>query len=294
MPAPSSVQAVPDIRAQLLSEVQDQSLELPALPESNARIQRLTEGDALDLRKFSHAIALDPGVAFQFLRAANSEPFCSQSPTGSLCVAIRQLGLQHAMDVARGLSNRLAFQPTNEMIERRYRLAVADATYVSAASAVLARNYTEIPVERARVAGLFYNVGAFPILAQAEYQNFTDAFALHEIVEAVQVVLSSSILKRWNFPSEIAELPAGVATYTRPSSGLILLDVVAAGVALNSFFNHTSQKQVSGGHESSHIRVLPPALSLLIYEIAGFDPVANSPQLDVLRDEIAVQLNGDF
>lgn len=282
----SSIAAPPSIRARLLADVQDKRLELPTLPESNATFEAITEENTVNLRKFASSLARDPGIACQLLRIANSAPYGGSQPVGSLGVAIKQLGLRYASELAAGLSHRLVFQPTNEMIERRFRMAVADAVYVGAAAAVLARNYTELSPERARVAGLCHNVGAFPILAQAEYENFTDTFALQNIVETVQVVLSSSILKRWNFPEEVVDIPRRLPGYIRSAPDIGLIDMVVASSALNQFFNHEATGKLP---KQEKIRTMPKPLSLLIYEIAGFDPLSNIAQVEFLRDEIAAE-----
>jgi len=273
-----------NIRARLLADVQDKRLELPTLPESASRIDALTDQDTVSLRAFAKALAQDPGLACQVMRIANSAPYSSSQPVGTLTMAIKQLGIRYASELAAGLANRTVFQPTNEMIERRYRAAIFDATWVSAAAAVLARNYSEISPERARLAGLSHNLGAFPILAQAEYESFTDTFALETIVETVQVVLSSTILKRWSFPAAVAEIPIQIASYSRSDGSLSLLDLVAAAAELNRYFNHDSDDNPT---------MMPQSLSLLIYEIAGFDPLSNLEQVNHLRDEIELEREAD-
>jgi|GEM_PF-2050304 len=290
MPDQNLAEATPGIHSRLLSDVQDQNLELPTLPESNARIEAITSGEAVNLLEFSQVVAQDPGLACKLLHIANSSHHSVSRPVGSINVAIKQLGLRYASELAAGLSNQLVFQPTSEMIERRYRMAVADSTYVAAAAAVLARNYTEISPERARLAGLFHNIGAFPILAKAEYENFTDTFALQDIVETVQIVLSSAILKRWNFPKDIVDIPTRLKNYARSSSELELVDLVVAGTALNSFFNHEEAsrgKRSKDNESAARAAVMPQSLSLLIYEIAGFDPLSNAAQVQLLREEIS-------
>lgn len=296
MPDHNLAEATPGIHSRLLSDVQDQNLELPTLPESNARIETITAGEAVNLREFSQVVAQDPGLACKLLHIANSAHHSVSQPVGSINLAIKQLGLRYASELAAGLSNQLVFQPTNEMIERRYRMAVADSTYVAAAAAVLARNYTEMSAERARLAGLFHNIGAFPILAKAEYENFTDTFALQDIVETVQIVLSAAILKRWNFPKDIVDIPTRLKAYARSGSELELVDLVVAGSALNTFFNHEEvarSKDSVAGDPATRSAVMPQSLSLLIYEIAGFDPLSNTAQVQLLREEIAREQHAD-
>ena len=207
------------IRARLLEDMQGKRLELPTLPESNARIAAIADQETLNPREFAQALALDPGIACQLLRIANSAPYGGNRPVGSLGVAIKQLGLRCAAELAAGLSIRQVFQPTNEMIERRFRLATSDATCVGAIAAVLARNYTELSSERARVAGLLHNIGIFPILAQAEYENLIDTFALEKIIQTVQIVSGSAILRRWNFPRELADIPRQLLSHRRIEGG---------------------------------------------------------------------------
>ncbi len=283
------------IRSRILAEVRNKDLEIPTLPESNARLEMISEQEVIDIKKFTGVLAGDPGVASQLIQVANSAPYAGQRSVGSIGVAIKRLGLRYAAELAAGLASRQVFQPTNEMIERRYRLAVADATFVAAAAAVFARNYTEISPERARLAGLVHNLGVFPILAQAEYENYTDTFALGTIVEAVQVVLSSTLLTRLKFPKEVAEIPRRISEHQRTSAELGLLDLVAVAVRLNRCFNRSESDD-----QNSEIRVatvrrpkISQSLAMLIYEIAGYDPLANAGQVMLLQDEINSEI-GDW
>ena len=61
MPDQNLAEATPGIHSRLLSDVQDQNLELPTLPESNARIEAITAREAVNLREFSQVVAQDPG-----------------------------------------------------------------------------------------------------------------------------------------------------------------------------------------------------------------------------------------
>jgi len=282
------------IGSRVLAGIRDKDLEIPTLPESSARIEMISEDETIDLREFVGALARDPGVASQIIQIANSPPNGGERPVGSLGVAIKQLGLRYASELAAGLSSRLVFQPTNEMIERRYRQAIHDATFVGAAAAVFARNYTELSAERARLAGLVHNIGVFPILAQAEYENFTDTFALGTIVDAVHVVLSASILKRWNFPKEVFEIPQRIAGHQRADVELGLLDLVTVAVQLNRYFNHSESDTRSAGDNKRNAAAraaMSQPLSRMIYEIAGFDPLSNPRMVAILKGEISAEFD---
>jgi len=280
------------IGSRILADVREKELEIPTLPESNARIEMISEQEAIDLKKFMGALACDPGVASQLIQVANATPHADSGPVGSLGVAIKRLGLRRATELAGDLASRQVFQPTNEMIERRYRRAVADAPFVAATAAVFARNYTEISPETARLAGLVHNLGVFPILAQAEYENYTDTFALGTIADAVQVVLSSTLLRRMKFSKEVAEIPRRIVDYRRPGETLGLLDLVAVAVQLNRFFNRGEADSQSVEIKLATARQpkMSQELAMMIYEIAGFDSLANPGQVAVLRDEIESEL----
>lgn len=280
------------IRSRVLAGVEDKALEIPTLPESNARIEMISEEEVINVQEFTSALACDPGVASQIMQIANSPPYGGGRPVGSIGVAVKQLGLRYASELAHGLASRQVFQPTNEMIERRYRLAVSDATFVGAAAAVLARDYTEISAERARLAGLVHNLGIFPVLAQAEYENFTDTFALETIVDTVHVVLSSTLLRRWNFPKEVADIPQGLVSHQRTNAELGLIDLVAVGIQLNVYFNHSAPAATATDASAVEQPKMDQQLAMMIYDIAGFDPLANQGQVELMRKEIEAEHAG--
>ena len=76
--------------------------------------------------------------------------------------------------------------------------------------------------------GLVNQIGALPVLIYAEEHNelLSDPVCLHYVIEQIQPVLGDKILKAWEFPEQLINLPSQVQDLDRQTDKVDYIDIV--------------------------------------------------------------------
>ena len=75
---------------------------------------------------------------------------------------------------------------------------------------------------------MVYQIGALPVLIYAEEHNelLSDPVCLHYVIEQIQPVLGDKILKAWEFPEQLVNLPSQVQDLDRRTESIDYIDIV--------------------------------------------------------------------
>jgi len=144
--------------------------------------------------------------------------------------AISRMATQYSATLSIGLAMRQMFQSTSEIIDRKLRHTWAHACDVAAVSGVIAQRFTSLRKDQAVLAGLTHAIGSLPILTWAEHNSrlIQDSLTLQAVVDVMQGHLGGKILRKWNFPAEIAGIPEQFTNFDRHPESADLVDVVMA------------------------------------------------------------------
>jgi len=217
-----------NIQQELTEAVASDKLELPTLPEVALRIRDVAEREDVDAQKLAAVISEDPGLAARMVRMANSPMFRAVNPIEDLNMALSRLGVGYAANLATGLAMKQMFQATTDLVDRKLRSVWTRATEVAATSGVLAKAFTPLRVDQATLAGLTHCIGALPILYWAEDNSslLNDSLTLDRVIDAIHGSLGSLILKHWEFPKELVDVPVQYQDFDRVSERVDYADVV--------------------------------------------------------------------
>jgi len=137
------------------------------------------------------------------------------------------------------------FQATSDIIDCKMRSVWSRATEVAAVCGVLAKAYTRLRPDQATLAGLTHMIGVLPILAWAEEhpQLLQDSLTLDRVIDSIHGSLGTMILQRWDFPDEIALVPAHYTDFERRNEKIDYTDIVmVASLQLLSGTDHPHAK----------------------------------------------------
>jgi len=173
------------------------------------------------------------------------------------------------------------FQATSEVVDRKLREIWAQSTDIAAISGVLARSFTDLPSDRATLAGLTHRIGVLPILAWAEANDelIEDEATLERVIESSQGSIGTMILTKWNFPPELACIPSQLREYGRQSPDADFVDLVQIAEL---------QSVVGTEHALTHM----DWSGVAAFERLGFDPESARETLESFRD--AFQMERDL
>ena len=263
---------------QLFQDLMEDKLDLPSMPDIAVRVRRAISDEDAGAPDVAKILQTDPVVAAQVMKAANSATFAGQHPVDSLAPAIVRLGLKTTREVVMAVTMRDVFKARNPMLNKRMVELWMHSTLVAAIATVLARKLKGFAPDRALLAGLVHDIGVVPMLANAaEYRELTrDPKLLEATISEYRGQVGTMILRRWNFPEDLVEVPLEAEQWHREGEGGYADLVVIA--QLQSFAGTADASQY------------PALTEVPAFERLGLAEVGLSDEnslLDEAREEIA-------
>ncbi len=198
-----------DFSDKLIGEIQANRLKLPTQPEVAVRLRECSENPNITATALAQVIGHDPALTARFIQIANSPLMRGQSQINSMPNVVSRLGVKFVCNVATGLAMEQIFQATNDTVDKLMHDVWVSSAHVAAHAHVIAKRFTNVPVESAALAGLMCQIGALPILSYAQDHDelMEDPEHLLNLINEHHPKISEFILKSWKFPDEIVAVP---------------------------------------------------------------------------------------
>lgn len=204
------------IKQDILKAIENDTLVLPTLPEIALDVRRITEDENSGLFDLVEVINKDTALSARLLKVSNSPLFRGANEITNLNMAVNRLGMQYTSNLATGLVMEQMFQATSEMIDKRMRDTWQKSTEIAGMCNVLARGHSHLGAGQATLAGLIHAIGALPVLKYVEDNDIQiNSVMLDNVVDELQPVIGEQILKKWDFPAELRNVPKECINFTR-------------------------------------------------------------------------------
>lgn len=218
-------------------ELEAGRLILPTLPEVATRIGQIVSREDADAAAVAAQIAKDPAMASRMIWVANSAALRGAGPAvGSLQQAVTRLGF----DLTRVLVNQMVleqlFSARTPVLRKIMRETWARSLVVAALAQALAERAALSP-ETGLLAGLTHRVGMLPIVKLLDQHPamVADEAATHRVLGQLHARVAILLLKSWNFPPELLDVPRLAFDYTRQHDGPAdYADVVSVATLLTA------------------------------------------------------------
>ncbi|MCL6417223.1 HDOD domain-containing protein [Aestuariirhabdus sp. Z084] len=205
-----------NILEQLTSAIDNDKLTLPTLPEVALKVREVAEDPMVDVKKICDVIGNDAAISARIIKVVNSPLMRGSREIDNLQNAVGRLGITYSCNLATGLAMEQMFQATNDTIDKLMRDTWQQSIEIAGISHVLCRQYTKLAPDQATLAGLMHRIGVLPILTFIEDQGeVPDEATLQQVIDEIHPTLGSKILKAWDFPSEIADVPSESVNFER-------------------------------------------------------------------------------
>lgn len=247
---------------------------LPPFSPVAVRLMALVADDNVSFKEVARIIALDPALAGQTLRLANSGLLARRHEIVSVLHAIAIVGLNRLTQMVvmaalwRGIPNR-----TSPFVKAWWRHCVA--------TAIIAEQSASLPIDHAYTAGLLHGVGQLALFehggqgyAQLVNDSVANGLDLQENERAAygtdHAELAGLILKAWGLPEAIQH---AAALHHWPNVGGKLTDAVQTGCVV--------AEHIGFGACGCHRQLVAGDLAAPVAEIIG-----NQPLIDVFATEV--------
>ncbi|AZQ09693.1 MULTISPECIES: HDOD domain-containing protein [Shewanella] len=198
----------------LLKKLKDDALVLPTLPEVAMRVQEVVGRPDSSLKQVAEIIGQDAAISARIIKVANSALYSRGVPAENINAAVTRIGLTQIKSIATSVAMEQLFISTNEMVWEVMDEAWRTSIDVTASACALLQIYNKkhpgssLNYDTLTLAGLVHNIGALPVLTEAEAhpELFTTIEHLRSLVRKMQGPIGRAVLKSWDFAPEVMEV----------------------------------------------------------------------------------------
>ncbi|TWC34611.1 HD-like signal output (HDOD) protein [Pseudomonas sp. SJZ079] len=257
------------VQQELLQAIENDDLVLPTLPEVALRVREAAEDPDIGIPQLSKVIGNDAALTARIIKVVNSPLLRTNREITDLQMAVSRLGINYTCNLATGLAMEQMFQATSDVVDRKMREVWNKSTEIAGICHVLCRHYTRLLPDQATLAGLVHQIGILPILTYAEEHNelLADSISLNHVIEQIHPIIGDKILRTWQFPELITQVPSQYLDFTRDSAKVDYVDIVQVA---------TLQSHLGSEH---------PYTQLDWSKVPAFSKLGLDPNVDMQADE---------
>ena len=198
----------------LLKKLKEDVLVLPTLPEVAMRVQEVVAQPDSSLKQVGDIIGQDAAISARIIKVANSALYSRGNKAENISAAVNRIGLVQIKSIVTSVALEQLFISTNEMVWEVMDEVWQTSIEVTASSGAMLAIYNKrnpskkLDPETLTLAGLVHNIGALPVLSEAETKPdaFTSIDQLRGLVRKMQGPIGRAILKTWDFAPEVMEV----------------------------------------------------------------------------------------
>ncbi|WP_045825138.1 HDOD domain-containing protein [Teredinibacter turnerae] len=220
------------ITQDITTAIDRDKLVLPTLPEIALKVREVADDDDASIKQLSDVISTDAALTARIIKVANSPIFRAPREIEDLNMALARLGMQYTCNLATGLAMEQMFQATSDIVDKRLRDTWHRSSEIAGMCHVLCKHCTRLRPDQAALAGLIHQIGVLPILSYAEDfpSILRDSLTLDQVIEQAHPIIGVKILKAWEFPSELQQIPQQHLNFTRSIASADYADIVTVAM----------------------------------------------------------------
>ncbi len=221
---------------QLSQAIENNELVLPVMPEWAIKVNRMLDDMNISAGQIVSALSGDPVFAAQLIKTANSVAYAGKAKVDNVNSAVSRLGFKMLRNLVVSTSMTKLAVTGNPKIQKLLTAFWEHSREVAAISHVLSKSQKHLNQDQAMLAGLTHDIGSLPIFIFIDKHGIDfDEDMLEKILTRCRAKVSEQLLKTWEFPSELVEIPvAHEDIYREPSNqNSSYADVVTIANMLN-------------------------------------------------------------
>lgn len=190
----------------LLKNLQQQTIEVPSLPDVAIRLRMAVQKD-IGIADAVKIVNLDQRIAAKLVQVVNSPLYRGIKPFSSCEAAVNRLGLNITRNLVTSFSMKALFTSKNKSLTKMIHQAWHQSVRVSGLCHTLALLTHKVDPEEALLAGLTHNIGLLPIIRLADQQDNLALDDLEQCLKVSQAYIGECVLRQWGFSESLARIP---------------------------------------------------------------------------------------
>ncbi|MCL5049518.1 MAG: HDOD domain-containing protein [Firmicutes bacterium] len=198
-----------DLLNQVSSDLDADTLTLPALPDIAQQVQSAVADPMMTLPRLALIIAKDTALSARLIKIANSAWLGRQLKAENLPQALMRLGFWQIRHVALGMALEGLYQSQNPQVRDEMSRQWQRSIELTAAAVTLLNHYpgeADLHSHTLALACSSSRIGVLPLLAAVERGQLNDMEAYRAAQQAIAVPVGAKILAKWTFNDEIVNL----------------------------------------------------------------------------------------
>ncbi len=246
---------------------------IPSLPNVAIKLREAIQKE-IGIHEAVKIINLDSVISSRLIQIVNSPMYRSASAITSSLDAVSRLGLNATRNLVTSICMKNLFRSKNKEINLKMQGLWKQSIHVSSISYTLATLAKNISPDEALLAGLTHNIGAIPILIFADGLSDTEYSVqdLDQTIFALQGIIGSLVLKSWEFPTYMQEMPKNIAQWYGNEDGELDLSDIVLLAKFHSFIG------------TKKMQKLPPIHTLPAFQKLGNNQLTPDMSLQMLED----------
>jgi HD-like signal output (HDOD) protein len=224
------------VQKDLLAAIERDDLMLPTLPEVALQIREAAEDRDINVSELSKVIGRDIALSARLIKVVNSPLLRGSSEVTALNTAITRLGVNYSCNLAIGLVMEQIFNARSAVVEQKMRDIWTTSVQIAGIAYELCRHSDSgLKPDQAALAGMIHQIGALPILIYAEEHNelLSDPICLNHVIDRIHPLIGERILKKWDFPAPLANVPECCLHLHRDPGPADYADIIQIASLLN-------------------------------------------------------------
>ena len=220
------------VQQALVMAIDNDDLVLPTLPEVALKIRQAAEDPEVSISHLSKVIGRDTALTARLIKVVNSPLLRASQEVTDLHTAITRLGTNYSSNLAIGLVMEQIFHARSDVVEQKMRDVWRRSLEVAGVCYALCRNHSQLKPDQAALGGLVHQIGVLPILTYAEdhYELLSDPVSLNHVIDNIHPLLGDKLLRGWDFPEMLVNVPGHYQDLERDSASLDYIDLVQVAV----------------------------------------------------------------
>jgi hypothetical protein len=198
----------------LVEKIRNDSLVLPSLPEIALKIRKMADDPNVNLNQMADMISHDPALSARIMKIANSAFVGRGVHVNSLHQATTRIGLRYIKNVVTSMAMEQLFVSKTAFVKQQMDLVWAETLELTAFALTAMQQHNAafknpaVNFDTMTLAGLVHNIGALPILTEAEKQLdiFGDETFIKESITNISGKIGATILRTWGFSNDLIEV----------------------------------------------------------------------------------------
>ncbi|MCG7992511.1 MAG: HDOD domain-containing protein [Candidatus Thiodiazotropha lotti] len=182
--------------------VQNNSLELPSMPDITMRIAKVINDSNSDSEDIAHVVQADPTVAARVISVVNSAAYRGKQPIDNLPDAVTRLGRSVTHNLVISFALGKLFQSRSKILQQRMLRLWKHVSYVAPICHELANVTPGLATDQALLCGLLHDIGALAIIgaARSKPELAENPELLDRVLNNLKGEVGAMVLRKWEFP----------------------------------------------------------------------------------------------